>query len=255
MAEERSDGPENYIRPELLEKTPLRGIFTPSAVISRPWLEYAYSHGVFPMALTEDPESVIWMYPDERAVFFPERIRPSRSMMKFMRRSLDAYTVWINRRPRDVIRACMEVHGREEDTWINDDFVRIYPSMPNYVSVEVCDRDDRLVGGLYGLALGRLFAGESMFSLETNVSKLAFHMMMLQCRLFGMECFDSQIINPHTRSLGCEVIANRIYRKILNENVRRQIPEGFLRMRQIYPDPALSREDFLDRLLTLFAPV
>ena len=205
------------------------------------------------MALAEDPGRVIWLYPDERAVFFPEKIRPSRSMMKFMRKSLGSYTVWINRRPREVIRACKEVHGRVE-TWINDDFVRVYPSMPNYVSVEVRNRDDELVGGLYGLAMGRLFAGESMFSLETNVSKLAFHLMMLQCRLFGFECFDSQIINPHTRSLGCQIIDHGSYLKILAENLRRRIPEGFLETRRIYPDPDLPEDEFLRRLRTPSVP-
>ncbi|GAA5646724.1 leucyl/phenylalanyl-tRNA--protein transferase [Vibrio proteolyticus] len=159
----------------------------------------AYQHGIFPWYGPGEP--ILWWSPSPRAVFNPKTFKPAKSLKKFQRKQ--QYRVSLNRATEEVIRLCAATR-REEETWLNTDMRRSYLSLAQQGhchSVEVW-QGDTLVGGLYGVSVGQLFCGESMFSLSTNASKVA---LWYFCRHFARhqgQMIDCQVMNPHLESLG-----------------------------------------------------
>ncbi|WED20765.1 leucyl/phenylalanyl-tRNA--protein transferase [Vibrio sp. JC009] len=193
------------------------GDLSPERLIS------AYGKGIFPWYAPGEP--ILWWSPSPRAVFFPDEYKPSKSLKKFYRKS--NYKVSVNHATKDVIRLCSESRPLEE-TWIVSDMVKAYQKLSEMGfchSVEVWE-DGELIGGLYGIAVGSVFCGESMFSKKTNASKIA---MWLFCQHFtrcGGELVDGQIINPHTASLGAQEIARSEYLKKLKELKEHRLTPG-----------------------------
>jgi leucyl/phenylalanyl-tRNA--protein transferase len=243
-----------YLHPEL-HIDPKRnricsdGFITATNFLNAEWLKYSYRRGVFPMYLGEGLNLIGWFYPSCRAVFDLSHIICHRSMMKFIRGTLSGYSVWINRNPAGVMRACSLTTDSRSSTWITEDFISTYPALPNFLSVEVYNSDDQLAGGLYGLCLGKLFAGESMFSFETNTSKLAFYFLAYHCCRYGIDYIDSQILNDHTESLGCRVIDNSEYERILHHYSDIAVDPSFFDCRALYPASDADTEGFMDFLL------
>lgn len=175
------------------------GDLAPSRLLS------AYASGIFPWF--EPGEAILWWSPDPRAVLFPEERHISRSLRRFLRQTDYRYT--LNRAFERVITACAE--QRDEGTWIGPLVKQGYISLHQQGhahSIEVWSGDE-LVGGMYGVAVGKLFCGESMFSRRINASKCA---IMTFCQYFsaqGGELVDCQVINPHTASLGAREIPRR----------------------------------------------
>jgi leucyl/phenylalanyl-tRNA--protein transferase len=161
----------------------------------------AYRRGIFPWFSSGG--LVHWFAPDPRLVMEPGRFHVSRSLAKQLRRG--GFELDLDRDFRAVIRGCAAARGpARESTWISPDFVRAYSSLHDLGwahSVEVRE-SGHLVGGMYGLALGGCFFGESMFSVRANASKIAFAALARQLDAWGFELIDCQAQTDHLVSLG-----------------------------------------------------
>ena len=158
----------------------------------------AYRKGIFPWFSAEDP--ILWWSPDPRAVLPIAEFHLSRSMQRFLRSC--PYHVTLNHDFPGVIEGCASTHT--DGTWITEQVISAWCELAargQAHSVEVW-QGTTLVGGLYGMALGGLFCGESMFNRRTNASKLALLTLCRHFAGFGGELIDCQILNPHTESLG-----------------------------------------------------
>lgn len=172
----------------------------------------AYQRGIFPWFSPGDP--ILWWSPDPRAVLWPEQFHLSRSMKRFHRHS--PYRVTLNYAFSQVIEGCAQ--DRHEGTWITTGISQAYHrlhELGHAHSIEVW-QGDTLVGGMYGVAMGELFCGESMFSRAENASKTALYVF---CEAFsgaGGKLIDCQVLNSHTASLGAVEIPRRDYLEHLN---------------------------------------
>jgi len=166
-------------------------------------LVQAYQSGIFPWYSIGEP--ILWWSPSPRAILNPAEFKPSRSLKKYFRKS--DYRVSINRATEEVIKQCRDVRSIEE-TWIDSRMQKAYSELAKLGrchSVEVWS-NEQLVGGLYGIQVGKLFCGESMFSTKTNASKVALWLFCHHFSRHGGELIDCQILNPHTESLGAKEI-------------------------------------------------
>jgi leucyl/phenylalanyl-tRNA--protein transferase len=162
----------------------------------------AYRQGVFPWYGEGSP--VLWWSPDPRAIFELDGLRISRRLARVYRSG--RFTFTFNRCFRDVMRACAE--QRDDGTWITAAMLQTYAKLHELGHAHSIEtwRDGRLVGGLYGVAIGGFFAGESMFYRVADASKVAMIRLFEQLRERGYVLFDTQFLTPHTQRLGaCEV--------------------------------------------------
>ena len=183
------------------------GLLAVGGNLSPSRLLLGYRHGVFPWSTGP----VTWWSPDPRAVFELERVHVSRSLQRTLRRGV--FTVTFDRDFSAVIRACASAPREGQPTWITPDFVNAYEALHRSGqahSVEVW-HGDQLAGGLYGVALGGFFAGESMFHRVTDASKVAVVQMARRLQERGFKLFDTQMVTPVTRSLGAEEIPRTEY--------------------------------------------
>ena len=168
----------------------------------------AYERGIFPWSAPEDP--LLWWCPDPRAILMPSEIKVSKSMRNVLNRG--QYRTTLDQDYRGVMEGC--AHRPEEGTWITEDFIEAYVELHTLGfahSVEAWDTGGHLVGGLYGVSLGSMFFGESMFARSTNASKVAFVHLARQLGKWGIECIDCQIMNPHLESLGAAHVPRGIF--------------------------------------------
>ncbi|MDJ0700558.1 MAG: leucyl/phenylalanyl-tRNA--protein transferase [Woeseiaceae bacterium] len=189
------------------------GLLAAGGDLSPERLLVAYRRGIFPWY--DEGQPILWWSPDPRCVLRPERFHTSRSLRKAMRRS--TYSLRSNAAFADVIAACAEPRPGQAGTWIIAEMIDAYTRLHDMGwahSLEAWD-GDRLVGGIYGLAIGKAFFGESMFSRETNASKFA---MAGLCRLLagnGFEVLDCQVPSLHLGSLGANLIPRERFASIL----------------------------------------
>lgn len=165
----------------------------------------AYRQGIFPWY--EEGQPLLWWSPDPRTVLHPSSVHLSRSMRKFLRKS--RFVVTFDRTFPAVIQACAAPREYADDTWITPAMQQAYTELHRLGhahSVEVWE-DDQLVGGLYGIALGKAFFGESMFSLRSNASKTAFIALASRLQKLGCELIDCQMPTDHLDSLGAQQIS------------------------------------------------
>lgn len=175
----------------------------------------AYRQGVFPWYGEDQP--ILWWSPDPRTVFFPDQLRIPRSLRKTIRRK--PFELRMDTAFEPVMRACAEPRKDHQGTWISEDMVAAYTTLHHLGfahSVEAW-RGGELVGGLYGVALGRVFFGESMFSRATDASKVAFMHFSAQLRDWGFGLIDGQVHNPHLIRLGAVEIAREDFLAQLDE--------------------------------------
>lgn len=166
----------------------------------------AYRSGLFPMPIGR--RRIGWFSPDPRGIIPVDSLRVTRSL----RRSIDRYEVTVDRSFTDVMTACGD--PRRPHGWINGEFIAAYSRLHELGwahSFESRAEDGRLVGGLYGLRIGRFFAGESMFSIELDASKVALVALVDAMRASGMELLDVQWLTPHLASLGAIAIPRADY--------------------------------------------
>jgi leucyl/phenylalanyl-tRNA--protein transferase len=181
-----------------------------SAILTPELILLAYRQGFFPMAESSDGE-IYWHFPERRAIFPIYDIKVPRTIRKIQKQFIYSYD--IDRNFEAVISNC----ANREETWINDEIIMLYTElfyMGFAHSVEVY-KNNQLVGGLYGVAIGGAFFGESMFNLEPNTAKLAFYELIkiLQNNKFSL--LDSQYLNPFTHSLGAIEISKEDYLQML----------------------------------------
>jgi leucyl/phenylalanyl-tRNA--protein transferase len=175
----------------------------------------AYSIGLFPMAESAEDEELFWVEPRERAVFPLDDFYVSRSLAKTVRR--DIFEVRIDHDFDAVIDACAAPAPGRTSTWINGEIRRLYRALFKLGSVHTveCWRDGRLAGGLYGVALGAAFFGESMFHRETDASKVALTHLVARLRVGGFRLLDTQFMTEHLASLGATEVSREAYRQLL----------------------------------------
>lgn len=184
------------------------GLLAVGGGLSESRLLAAYRRGIFPWY--EAPQPVLWWTPDPRSVLFPDELHISRSLRKTLR--ANRFQLAIDRQFRRVMWECAKLRGDGLGTWIDEDMVAAYARLHQrgYAhSVEVLDESGALVGGLYGVALGRVFFGESMFSAVTDASKVALVALVNIARRGGLELIDCQVESAHLNSLGARNI-NRL---------------------------------------------
>jgi leucyl/phenylalanyl-tRNA--protein transferase len=181
----------------------------------------AYKRGVFPWYGAEDP--VLWWSPDPRMVLMTDAFKVSRSLRKTLRHAAhdDTVAVHVDRAFERVMRACAEPRPHQESTWIGREIVAAYVELHRRGlahSVEIW-RDERLVGGLYGVSLGRMFFGESMFSREADASKIALAALVQILREQQVRVIDCQQNTRHLASLGAREISRAEFCSMLHRAV------------------------------------
>jgi leucyl/phenylalanyl-tRNA--protein transferase len=177
----------------------------------------AYKSGIFPWYNPDEP--IYWWSPDPRAVLFPDDMRISKSLRKSIRKlSNIGYKIRFDTDFSSVVQSCAAPRINSDGTWISNDMYLAYLRLFNMGiahSVEVWNQNDELVGGLYGIATGGVFSGESMFSKERDVSKIAFVALAWHIRHWGFSVIDCQIENSHLVSMGAINIPRKQYQQIL----------------------------------------
>lgn len=193
------------------------GLLAAGGDLSAGRLVQAYRHGCFPWFSEGQP--ILWWSPDPRTVLFPEELHVSRSLAKLLRQQ--RYQVSFDRDFEAVIQACAAPRRDADGTWITDDMQNAYTELHNRGhahSVEVWDNGE-LVGGLYGLAMGQLFFGESMFSRADNASKFGFVTLVKQLQAWGFVLIDCQMATRHLESLGARSIPRQQFADYLRDHL------------------------------------
>lgn len=185
------------------------GDFHPQRLIN------AYSNGIFPWFIDEY-NHIHWYSPQKRMVLEPQNMKISKSLKKSIKNK--GFVIKSNENFEEVIKNCANIKRKHEDeTWISDEFIQAYTNLFHlgYAFSIECYLEDELVGGLYGLMIGDVFCGESMFAKVSNASKVAFYHLCNQARKNDIKLIDCQVHNDHLESLGASEISREEYFKIL----------------------------------------
>ena len=191
------------------------GILAVGGDLSPERLLLAYKSGIFPWFEGEEP--ILWWAPNPRMVLFLDELVVSKSMRNILNRN--SFKLTFNQKFKEVISNCQRIkRDGQRGTWITDEMIEAYSKLNEMgiaKSVEVW-QNDVLVGGLYGIDLGTVFCGESMFSKVSNASKVAFIALVNQLRETNYKLLDCQVYNEHLASLGCREIEREDFMQILN---------------------------------------
>jgi len=212
------------------------GLLAAGGDLSVPRLLEAYRLGVFPWFNPGDP--ILWWSPNPRMVLFPNEFKCARSLRKRVQRG--DYEVRVNNCFSQVMMACAAPRGGQTGTWISPEMVRAYTrlheaghaySFETWMPTEESGREQgaearmELVGGLYGVALGHVFFGESMFSRKTDASKMALVHLVEELAAQGVEMIDCQMSTPHLASLGAREIARDEFSRTLARLTQKPTPQ------------------------------
>lgn len=195
------------------------GLFAVGGDLSPERLLLAYSLGIFPWFSFRDSDEPLWYCPMQRFVIFPDEIHVSHSMRNMMNKNV--YTVTLNKNFNEVIRGCSEKRIEQEGAWLGERMIEAYTRLHKLgfaVSVEVWQGEE-LVGGLYGVTLGAVFFGESMFSRQPGASKLALIHLARVMQKKGGVLIDCQFETPHLKSMGGRFISYEDYLRIIRRPV------------------------------------
>lgn len=178
----------------------------------------AYENGIFPWFI-DDLGYIHWFSPQKRMVLYPENFKVSKSLRKSITNK--GFIVKSNENFEEVIKSCAKIKRKhEDDTWISEEFIKAYTNLHELdiaFSIE-CYLEDELVGGLYGVLIGDIFCGESMFSLVPDASKVAFYHLCQQAKQNGIKIIDCQVYNDHLASLGAFEITRNEYFNLLKDS-------------------------------------
>ncbi len=198
-----------------VEQANEQGILAIGGDLSTKRLLSAYKNGIFPWYNQGEP--IIWYAPPKRMVLFPDELKISKSMRQILRKNI--FQVTFNQNFKEVIHHCKSIPRQDQEgTWITDEMEQAYIQLHDKgiaKSVEVW-QDGNLVGGLYGIDLGHIFCGESMFSLVSNASKVAFIYLNQIIKGNNYKLIDCQVYNKHLASLGAREIPRKEFMKLLN---------------------------------------
>jgi len=203
------------------------GLLAAGGDLSPERLVQAYRHGCFPWF--QDGQPILWWSPDPRTVLFPDELHVSRSLAKLIRQQ--RYQVSFDTDFETVIAACAAPRDYADGTWITDPMRAAYCELHRRGfahSVEVRENGE-LVGGLYGLAMGRLFFGESMFSRADNASKVGFVTLVEHLRAAGFVLIDCQMPTNHLHSLGARAISRESFAEHLARHLDQPVEVSWVR--------------------------
>lgn len=210
------------------------GLLALGGDLSTQRLILAYRNGIFPWYSDEQP--ILWWSPDPRCVLFPDEVHVSRSLRRTLNQQ--RFTITADHSFDAVIRQC--AHSRSEGTWITDDMIEAYRRLHDLGiahSIEAWDRDGYLAGGMYGIALGRCFFGESMFSAQTNASKVLMVHLANQLGAWGYRIMDCQVESGHLLRMGARCISRQAFLSILGASVDRPPDHGDWNFQWRWPGP------------------
>lgn len=196
------------------------GLLAIGGDLSTERLLIAYRCGIFPWY---EGEHILWWSPDPRFVLFPQRLVVSKSMKSLIRKH--AFEFRTDTAFTEVISRCKKITRKDQNgTWITDEVKTAYCTLhqKGYAHSAEAWQNGQLVGGLYGVRLGDVFYGESMFTEVSNASKFAFITYVEQLRKEGVHIIDCQVYTEHLESLGAEMIPRKEFIKILNQNFVRR---------------------------------
>ncbi|MGR9116298.1 MAG: leucyl/phenylalanyl-tRNA--protein transferase [Gammaproteobacteria bacterium] len=189
------------------------GLLAIGGCLSPERLINAYRHGIFPWFNPGEP--VLWWSPDPRLVLYPDRVKISRSLRKTLRRSL--FTVTYDKAFNRVIESCAAPRPGSSGTWITEEMKQAYNTLHRMGLAHSAEAwiDGELVGGLYGIAIGQVFFGESMFHKITDASKVVFVTLAEHLKKWNFQLIDCQVQTQHLFSLGAEEISRYDFSKQL----------------------------------------
>ena len=178
----------------------------------------AYSQGIFPWYSEDQP--IIWWSPNPRCVLYPDKLKISRSLKKTLNKRI--YEVRVDTAFRKVMQACAAPRKDDAGTWISDDMLNAYCQLHElgYAHSVECWRDGKLVGGLYGIKIGNMFFGESMFSKQVDASKIALEYL---CNTIKPKLIDVQVYSKHMESMGAETIDRDKFIELVNSYCRKTL--------------------------------
>jgi leucyl/phenylalanyl-tRNA---protein transferase len=199
------------------------GLLAAGGDLSPARLLAAYERGVFPWYSAQQP--ILWWSPDPRMVLFPQEFKCSRSLRKTLRNG--SMRTRVDHAFEATIRGCAAPRRSGPDTWLNPEMIDSYQQLHQLGfahSVETY-REGQLVGGLYGIQLGEVFFGESMFSLERDASKVALGRLVDECRARDIKVIDCQVASSHLAGLGAREVSRSQFVALLRQHARRT-PRG-----------------------------
>ncbi len=176
---------------------------------------HGYSIGIFPMAEPDEENTIYWYEPELRGIILPEEFRCPKNLKREFKKGL--FELCINRDFEGTMRAC----SRREETWISEEIVEVYCGLKDMgyaFSFEVWQNNE-MVGGLYGVAIGKVFFGESMFHKVTNASKIAMVFLMEWMNKNNFKLLDCQFITDHLKQFGAKEVEQKDYLKLLEQHL------------------------------------
>ena len=182
----------------------------------------AYKQGMFPMAETYSSKEIYWIEPKKRGVFHFDKIKIPKKFKRFLKKN--NFQIAIDNNFEQVINNCAKLNSSRKDTWINSTIKKIYIEMHYHGlahSVE-CYLNKELVGGLYGIKIGRIFFGESMFSFVSNASKVTLVHLLERLKIGGFKILDTQFINEHLKQFGAIEVSNKEFKNIIEKNINKE---------------------------------
>ncbi len=211
----------NFPPPELAEENGLLAVggdLSPTRIVA------AYKEGIFPWYSEDDP--LLWWFTSPRLVLFPNELKVSKRLSRYYRKTGQTFT--INKAFDEVITACGESRrGISEDTWITTDMIEAYKKLHRlgYAHSVECWERAQLVGGLYGIALGKVFFGESMFTIAANSSKFALIQLVDFLKTNNYRLIDCQMTTGHLVSMGARELDGEEFRKLLKRYIYSTKPD------------------------------
>ncbi len=181
----------------------------------------AYENGIFPWFSENEP--ILWWSPDPRLVLYPNKIKASRSLKKKIRQN--KFSIRINHAFEQTIMACAKPRkNKHEGTWLVDDMIEAYIDLNTlgYAHSIETWREDKLVGGLYGVSIGGSFFGESMFSIESDASKIALVALATHLKKYNFDLIDCQVTTDHLMKMGAVEISRNSFLDTIQNSVKKE---------------------------------
>jgi leucyl/phenylalanyl-tRNA--protein transferase len=184
----------------------------------------AYRQGIFPWYSEGDP--IVWWSPDPRFVLFLDELKISRSMKKVLRQGV--FKITYDHNFREVVELCQKARRKQKGTWITDEMLQAYCTLHTLGFAHSAEawHGERLVGGIYGVSLGRCYFGESMFSLMNNASKAALISLVYTLQELNFDFLDCQVYTAHLESLGGRYISRSEFFGLLTEGLKHETLRG-----------------------------
>ncbi len=183
----------------------------------------SYSMGVFPMSENFDDPNIYWINPKKRGIIPLKKFKISKTLKKEIKKK--KFKITINKNFKKVIYNCAKKTDKRPTTWINKEIIELYSSLHDINHAHSIEAwfDNKLVGGLYGVSLGSVFFGESMFSLMSNASKICLVYLIAILKIKEFSLLDTQFINPYLKSLGAIEIPRDEYLQLLSKSLTKTI--------------------------------